>query len=240
MRFVDCFLKLHCATRKRIILRFLFSFCFVPVAALARKVFYVRFFKFFLSYDEQLFLATYRKALGIEYSLNENNRDADNISVDHIQAQKIGYLLNAGKLLPDYCFNWNVRGPFSSKFQELLFDLDSKKELVNGFYVQYNVDSESVFDSLLPPCLKEQLDKLIEAVSGFVSSGNTEESKAHLSDNLEILGSLLYIAAVILPGKDFKCVNNELKCRKKSFNDEAINERAWKSLAQAELLPAYV
>lgn len=193
-----------------------------------------------LNYDEQLFLAAYRRALGFDYSLNEENRYAHHISVDHMQGQKIGYFLSANGFLPGFCFNWNVRGPFSAKFQDLLLDIDSKKDFVVGFYAQYDADPESVFDRLLPKCLKEPLFRWADAVYKFVRSDSSDNANAQISTNLEILASLLYIATVIFPTHDFQCSNDELMCRRKSFNDTAKNKRAWEALKQTDLLSTFV
>lgn len=188
-----------------------------------------------LSYDEQLFLATYQNALGNEYKFDDKRRDNDHISQDHIQGQKIGYFLNTIQLLPGYCFNWNRRGPFSAKFQELLVDLDSKEDLVCQFYIN---DTQEVLHQLLPDCLFARLDALSKSVLSFVNQEQQTDDRTGLTDNLELLGSLLYIATTVLPGQDYDSVHRELKARKESFNDRAKNKRAWNCLQRVNFVSA--
>lgn len=184
-----------------------------------------------LNYDERLFLLTYRYVLQKDYQFQDSNRDAENISIDHVQAQKIGYTLDQLKLLNTYCFSWNRRGPFSGKFQELLSGLDAKAELVSRFYRE-NQDPLEALRELLPACLLAPLSRVGQAFSNYIrQNGNP-------ADDLELLGSLLYIGTTVLPGRDFEQVNRELQVRKSSFENEEQNSEAWNCLTDVGLITA--
>lgn len=180
-----------------------------------------------LNYDERLFLLSYKQFVRDPYQFRDSNRDSENISNDHVQAQKVGYALNCLQLLNDYCFSWNKRGPFSSKFQELLTGLDAKASLVEQFY---NETSQEDLSDLLPECLKTMLDQASQAFSEYIRrDGNT-------TDDLELLGSLLYIGTTVLPGQNFEQVNHELQIRKSAFKDNDKNREAWSCLNRAGLI----
>ncbi|MBD5117570.1 MAG: hypothetical protein HDT37_00325 [Clostridiales bacterium] len=184
-----------------------------------------------LNYDERLFLLTYRHVLQNDYQFQDSNRDAENISIDHVQAQKIGYTLSRLKLLNTYCFTWNRRGPFSGKFQELLSGLDSKADLVARYY-QENQETLKSLAELLPACLLAPLDRVGQVFSDYIRQNDNP------ADDLELLGSLLYIGTTVLPGRDFDQVNRELQIRKSSFGNEQQNLEAWNCLASVGLITA--
>ena len=179
-----------------------------------------------LSYDEMLFLSLYEKYLGTRYQLREDNRDRDNISRDHIQAQKIGYTLTLQGILNKYCFSWNRRGPFSSKFQEMLIGLDSRPELLESYY---NNDAQKALTELLPECILTTVHETSDGLNKYMSENKDE-------DALELLGSLLYIGTTVLPGQDFAQVNAELQWRKSTFNDISKNYLAWEYLHELNLI----
>lgn len=181
-----------------------------------------------LSYDERLLLAAYEKILGNTYKFQDANRDAEHISRDHLQAQKIGYVLCQLKLLTNYSFSWNKRGPFSSKFQELLIGLDAKPSSVNSFY---EGNAQQALNNLLPECLMIMLDKVGQVFNNYIDQDN-------ITDDLELLGSLLYIGATVLPGQSFEQVNIELQTRKPGFEDDKRNLRAWTCLHESNLIPS--
>lgn len=184
-----------------------------------------------LNYDERLFLLTYKYVLQKDYQFQDSNRDAENISIDHVQAQKVGYALDRLKLLNTYCFSWNRRGPFSGKFQELLSGLDAKAELVARFYRE-NQNPLEALRELLPACLLAPLSRVGQAFSNYIcQNGNP-------ADDLELLGSLLYIGTTVLPGRDFEQVNRELQVRKSSFENEEQNLEAWNCLTDVGLITA--
>ncbi len=187
-----------------------------------------------LNYDERLFLLTYNYILQNRYKFQDSNRDAENISRDHVQAQKIGYVLYCLQLLNDYCFSWNKRGPFSSRFQELLTGLDAKSSLIDRFYD--NTTQESL-DELLPDCLKAMLDQVSEVFRNYIDQHKNEDANS-ITDNLELLGSLLYIDVTVLPGQGFEQVNKELQARKSTFGDVQKNRDAWNCLNDAGLIPS--
>lgn len=195
-----------------------------------------------LSYDEQLFLLAFQSFLNRKYQLDSKNRSADQISRDHIQAQKIGYFLNSIRLLPNYCFNWNQRGPFSARFQGLLSDLDAKSEAVQEFYNSHSPDE---INKLLPECLSSQLSILKGSISTFLNQERDKtkdqnttrfDEQVFLTDNLELLGSLLYVAKTVIPGQDYSYISKELTNRKASFCDEDKNLRAWNCLLDTKLI----
>lgn len=184
-----------------------------------------------LNYDERLFLLTYKYVLQKDYQFQDSNRDAENISIDHVQAQKVGYALDRLKLLNTYCFSWNRRGPFSGKFQELLSGLDAKAELVARFYRE-NQNPLEALRELLPACLLAPLSRVGQAFSNYIrQNGNP-------ADDLELLGSLLYIGTTVLPGRDFEQVNRELQVRKSSFENKEQNLEAWNCLTDVGLITA--
>lgn len=184
-----------------------------------------------LNYDERLFLLTYRYVLQRDYQFQDSNRDAENISIDHVQAQKVGYTLDRLKLLNTYCFSWNRRGPFSGKFQELLSGLGAKAELVARFYRE-NQDPLKALGELLPECLLVSLERVGRAFSSYICQNGDP------ADDLELLGSLLYIGTTVLPGRGFDQVNQELQVRKSSFGNEQQNLKAWNCLADVGLITA--
>lgn len=180
-----------------------------------------------LSYDERLFLLSYKSIVRKEYQFQDTNRDTENISLDHVQAQKIGYTLCRLQLMNNYCFSWNKRGPFSSKFQELLTGLDAKSALVEQFYKESGQES---LEELLPGCLTDMLDQVGQAFHAYTSGDS------NTTDDLELLGSLLYICTTVLPGQDFDQVNSELQSRKSTFTDREKNLKAWDCLNSAGLI----
>lgn len=184
-----------------------------------------------LNYDERLFLLTYKYVLQKDYQFQDSNRDAENISIDHVQAQKVGYALDRLKLLNTYCFSWNRRGPFSGKFQELLSGLDTKAELVARFYRE-NQNPLEALRELLPACLLAPLSRVGQAFSNYIGQNGNP------ADDLELLGSLLYIGTTVLPGRDFEQVNRELQVRKSSFENEEQNLEAWNCLTDVGLITA--
>ncbi len=182
-----------------------------------------------LDYDERLFLLTYKHVLQNNYQFQDSNQDAKNISKEHVQAQEIGYTLSRLRLLDTYCFSWNRRGPFSGKFQELLSGLDAKADVVARFY-QENQETLKSLEELLPTCLLAPLERVGQAFSDFIrQNGNP-------ADDLELLGSLLYIGTTVLPGRDFNQVNRELQVRKASFGNEQQNLKAWNCLVDVGLI----
>lgn len=184
-----------------------------------------------LNYDERLFLLTYKYVLQKDYQFQDSNRDAENISIDHVQAQKVGYALDRLKLLNTYCFSWNRRGPFSGKFQELLSGLDAKAELVARFYRE-NQNPLEALRELLPACLLAPLSRVGQAFSNYIGQNGNP------ADDLELLGSLLYIGTTVLPGRDFEQVNRELQVRKSSFENKEQNLEAWNCLTDVGLITA--
>lgn len=184
-----------------------------------------------LSYDERLFLLAYDHILRGRYKFQDTNRDAENISRDHVQAQKIGYVLCCLRLLNDYCFSWNKKGPFSSKFQEVLIGLDAKASLVDRFY---DDTTQNSLNELLPECLKTMLDQVGEVFHSYID----QYESSSITDNLELLGSLLYIGVTVFPGQGFDQVNKELQHRKSAFGNTDMNFEAWNCLNSAGLIPS--
>lgn len=179
-----------------------------------------------LNYDQQLILATYKRIFKFPYNTAETINEK--ITYTHIQSQQIGYFLSTIHLLTDYCFNWNTYGPFSSKFESLLFDLDSKPELTGTFSRE---NSKALLCALLPDCLLEPLNTLCDSMTNFVYTGGKNQP-----NTLELPGSLLYIAESSIWGPKFEPCNEELKKRKKIFNDDSKNTLAWNCLIDANLL----
>lgn len=174
-----------------------------------------------LSFDQKKTLAAYERFYGLRYCTHskENSNTGS-----HVEMQKMCYLLKvAGVEIGNFGYSWNFKGPFSPGLLALLRSMDRNDAEVLDFYEKTTKKDHF---------LSEQLDKIDELREKLEIDAHQEENEQWV----EILGSLTYISRAMLPGADFKEVNQRLVQEKTEYCDVQKNRYAWDLLKAANLL----
>lgn len=170
-----------------------------------------------LSFAEKRILLAYRKFFEEAYVPSDTNTDI------HVQTHKMCYFLNRINCgIVDAGFVWNTFGPFSVQLQEILKQIDDKKELLQEFYDNYK--AEDLLD-----------DDIIEGIDYLKEGLEITDNRGKSRQWIELLASLSFLAHSVLPTSDFDCINDELKVRKAAFVNDAENSKAWSILERLEI-----
>lgn len=174
-----------------------------------------------LSFTQKRALVAHEIFFGRRYagtSLEPSNTD------EHVATEKMCYILKiAGVEIGDYDYSWNVKGPFSPGLLALLRSIDDQNDEVKKFY------DEKTDKNLYLRKYEDVIEDLSEKL----------KIKEHMDIQykwVELLGSLIYISRVMLPGENFEKIENRLKIEKKEYSDSALNHDAWDLLMQSQLL----
>lgn len=155
-----------------------------------------------LNYNEKKLLAAYEIFFGKQYEVCDN----PNI---HTETQNMCYLLHVAGIEIRHGYVWDHDGPYSAEVQLLMRSIDRNPLEVTKFY-----EKEKCLEDERIIRLKERLE---------IDNKPTEQWT-------EILGSMAYIARVILPGSNFDQVQERLIRENPSFSNIDNNRHAWKLL----------
>jgi len=163
----------------------------------------------FLSVEKRILMA-YREFFGEEYVPSQKqNTDI------HVRVHKMCYLMSRIDCdIIDDGFVWNTFGPFSVDLQEVLKQVDTKRDALREFYQNYAPND------ILDADILEGIDRL---KNGLQVSSYKENSRYWV----ELLASIAFIAHSELPTSAFDYINAELKGRKSAYVCDAENKKAW-------------
>lgn len=176
-----------------------------------------------LTFDQKRMLLAYKTFYDEPYIVANSQKNTD----IHVIAQKMCYILKLmGINIGDYSYSWNTYGPFSPGLLVLLRTIDRSPEDIESFYAS-SEESGHILN-------QETRNKIIHIK-------NALKIDEHTNDRLnwvELLGSLIYLANVELPGESCDKVFERLKTYKGIEMDSKEKGNIWKMLEMEKLLTA--
>lgn len=181
-----------------------------------------------LNVQEEVILTLYMELYGRLYDCHPVVEDGQ-VNIMHVDAQKASFIFSE-MMVPagNYGFCWNHLGPYSERLQIQLRVMDQKQELVQQYCSEFIKNRKQKLNALFTRGQQEKIAKVATELREVA-----QEDRGG-----ELLGSLLYIARTVLPGRGFEQVNCELQRRKDYFQDTEKNRRAWETLQRLDLVVA--
>ena len=185
-----------------------------------------------LLYEERRMLILYRQLLRKEYDVDDNSiYEVNNEFRNHIEMQKAIYL--AYKLLwtNEYVFFWDTYGPKSFELEARIKELDKKRKDILDYYSSFdsNIYSQDTINKLNNFYEFSKLKKL-ESFTKLTSN------ILEIDKGIELLADLTYIGSKELPETGFKEVNRFLQKVRPIFNNNELNEFAYRCLEEYNLI----
>lgn len=176
-----------------------------------------------LIFDQKRMLLAYKTFYGEPYIAPSSQRNTD----IHVISQEMCFLLKMiGINIGDYSYSWNTHGPFSPGLLVLLRTMDRIPNEIENFYISF-----------------EEYGYILnqEARNKIIHIRNALKINEHLNDRLdwvELLGSLVYLANVELPGASCDEVFERLKMYKGVEINSIEKKSIWEMLKTEKLLAA--
>ena len=185
-----------------------------------------------LLYEEQRLLMLYRYMIRKEYNINNHHKYENTNSLqNHMEMQQAIYLADSLLWTNQYGFVWDSHGPISPGLEANLNKIDKKKNEIVDFYSNFdgNIYSNDTINKLK---FYYELSK-IKYLEKFTKLTYDILKKPK---GIELLADLVYIGSKMLPGTKFEFVNKELQHLRPIFNNNDLNQFAFRCLEEFDLL----
>ena len=174
-----------------------------------------------LTFDQKKMLLAYKTFYGEPYIAPSSQTNTD----IHVISQEMCFILKMkGVNIGDYSYSWNTYGPFSPGLLVLLRTMDRIPSEIENFYI-----SSEEYGYILN---QETRNKIIHIKNALKIDEHTNDRL----DWVELLGSLVYLANVELPGASCDEVFKRLKMYKGIEPDGIDKKSIWEMLKTEKLL----